>query len=116
MIKPFIFNSSEEKTKQLLFTLEKIGLQRDQVYHLGKEEKWQLHCPWIKDEIILVWEKSWYLDGEVLEDSSLLIFINEELKNSIDIKTLLRAKLDKPIREIISKKLVDELKIYTGKA
>jgi hypothetical protein len=115
MVKPFIYNSSKEKSDELLKSLEKIGLERKKVLNSEKEERWKLSCIWKEETISLVWEKSWCADGEILEDSSLSIFINT-LKTRIDIKPLLDEKLARPIREIITERIKEVLIKYTGKA
>lgn len=116
MIKPFIFNSTQNKSNELLKTLEKIGLERKEIVSSEKQETWLLCCPWKDEKINLVWKKTYWEDGETLEDTRLLIFIDGSLKISIDIKELFGKKLAKPIREIVIEKVENELKNYMGKA
>ena len=116
MIKPFIFNSSLEKSDKLLKALEKLGLERREVNSSKEQESWSLSCPWKEKYVNLVWVKSYWEDGETLEDISLSIFIDDTLKTSIDIKELVSQKLTKPIRKIVIERVENELKNYMGKA
>lgn len=114
--KPFIFTESVRYTDSLLTELEYLGLSRNELKEEDQKEIWSMSCPWkLNDKIQLVWERSFCNDGWHEEDKSVHLYINYTEIASLDIAILFKKPLEKPLREVIVKKVKEIVMVYTGK-